>query len=409
MAQVGASATDDRLGGLRPQLTARPPLPTPPDLPELPDHGVLVAELKKLREKGLGALRTLGLEALPEATYLAGEADTAVYAREPAAQEALLRKAVLRLGDGPIGEAAAKSFGLTPETRGRPSAIRRSVASDLFSQDPDSFRVSTERTLISELADAMLGLIHDQRMRQAHVAMQRRHPADTRLAVQWAERFEAYNRIYSPVTGLAGDLAAARDTLLYDRARPPWVPEGEEWDYVAQAQGYVRFALYHYASFLLQVKRFMVSHGGLWLLADQQQEYELANAVYEIQWNNCLNERDDSWLRSVLTDTKHEELHHFLTVLADEPIGRATHEEYQEWFARCDCVPLPAVAGWELSETAESLYDADERNVIAEILRGSDGLVRDDCQVHATIQACADYVSRIDRSWEDIVDWWRES
>ncbi len=408
MVQVGA-ATGDRLGGLRPEPIARPPLAKPVALPELPSQSALVAELRKLREKGMTALRSLELAALAEAAFLAGEADSADYALEPAPQEALLRKAVMRLGDGKLGDAAAKDFGLTPGTKARTSSVRRRAAADVFQQDPEAFRTSTERTLIDELAEEILRLVHEQRMRQAHVAMQRRHPADTRLAVQWAERFEAYYRMYSPLTALAGDLAAARDTLLYDRVAPGWLPEGQEWDYIAQAQGYVRYALYHYAHFQLQLKRFMVSHGGLWLLADQEQEYELANAVYSITWQNCLSERDDSWLRSVLIDTKHEELHHFLEVLAADSIGPATHQEYQEWFARCECLPLPIVEGWKLPEerNAPGMYGEMERKQIAAALESGEAVLKEDCQVHATIQACQKYVQLVDGGWEGIVDWWR--
>jgi hypothetical protein len=120
--------------------------------------------------------------------------------------------------------------------------------------------------------------------------MEHRHPADSRLAVQWVERFEAYYRIWTPAYALAANLEAAVKTRRDEPAEHlPWDPDSAEpYDPLDQADGYGRYALYAYAQFQLEVKKFMTRHGGLWLLSDVDVEQQVADAVYRIGWHNRL-------------------------------------------------------------------------------------------------------------------------
>lgn len=95
--------------------------------------------------------------------------------------------------------------------------------------------------------------------------MEQRHPADSRLAVQWVERFEAYYRIWTPAYALGANLEAAIKTRRDEPAdHLPWDPNSAEpYDPEDQADGYGRYALYAYAQFQLEVKKFMTRHGGL--------------------------------------------------------------------------------------------------------------------------------------------------
>jgi hypothetical protein len=195
--------------------------------------------------------------------------------------------------------------------------------------------------------------------------------------VQWVERFEAYYRIWTPVYALGANLAAAIATRREEPAdHPPWDPDSSEpYDPEDQADGYGRYALYAYAQFRLELKRFMTRHGGLWLLSDVDVEQQVADAVYRIGWHNPLNEDDDSWLRRFLADSRHEEPQHFAQMLKATSIGSQTLLEWQQYVASCDC---------------------------ADVEQGQEG-----CQVHATIQACHDYCDLIDADWLKIADWYR--
>lgn len=196
--------------------------------------------------------------------------------------------------------------------------------------------------------------------------------------MQWVERFEAYYRIWTPVSGLAGDLRAA---ISFARDEPadhlPWDPDSEEVfipdDYV---ETYLTSALCHYARFQLERRRFVGRHGGLWLLSDAEVEQQVADAIYRIAWHNNLLEEDDAWLRRNLGDARHEEQDHFMRLLASTKTGSMIHAKWQEYGRTCVCSDLEAGDGPQ-------------------------------CQVHMAITACDDYMRLIDEGWVRIADWYR--
>jgi hypothetical protein len=206
---------------------------------------------------------------------------------------------------------------------------------------------------------------------------QRRHPADSRLAVQWVERFEAYYRIWTPAYALGENLQAALDTYLEEPSdHLPWDPDSAvAYDPVRQARGYARSALYNLAQFHLELKRFMSKHGGLWLLSDADVEQNVADAVYRIGWHNSLNDEDESFLRRHLADSRHEETEHFWNVIQGFPQGLRIHDRWQDMVR--DGVGLTT----------------DKQKVAS--------------QVWLTIAACRDYVRIIDEDWLRIADWYR--
>jgi hypothetical protein len=72
-----------------------------------------------------------------------------------------------------------------------------------------------------------------------------------------------------------------------DLGHPPWNPDGTDPDWNGpqdQARGYVRGALYAYAWYQLELRRFMVRHGGLWIFSDAETEQEIADSIYKISW-----------------------------------------------------------------------------------------------------------------------------
>jgi hypothetical protein len=254
---------------------------------------------------------------------------------------------------------------------------RRKAAAKAQGVATETFRKTYETQLLQQVAEGVLAQLHDWRLRSTLLAMERRHPADSRLAVQWVERFEAYYRIWTPVWQLAADLQAAVATRRAPpTAHPPWDPESDEpYDLEDQARGYARAALYAYTRYHLELRKFMTRHGGLWLLSNAEVEQQVADAVYRIGWHNPMNEDDDSWLRRHLADSRHEEPQHFAHLVRSSSVGVAILTEWQEYVTSCTCP-------------------------------GNDDPA-EGCQVHATIQACQDFCDLIDADWLKIADWYQ--
>ncbi|MDV7102072.1 hypothetical protein R4227_18600 [Gordonia amicalis] len=339
-----------------------------------PDHEAVVRDLRLLRERGLGAIRRINLPALHQAALACGLAT--VDDQGPAAIENLLRRAVKHLDGGDYEESASYTFGLISGTKLAPSSERRRQAAKVFSVIPDTFRKTYEKTLIDEVAEGVLALCHEQAMRVTHLRMERRHPADSRLAVAWVERFEAYYRLWTPIYALGADLKAALQMYSEEPAdHLPWDPDSQEsFDPVKEAQGYARSALYWYANYHLELKRFMRERGGLWLFSDAQVESDIRDAVYRVGWHNPINEEDDSWLRRKLADSRHEEAQQFYRSLEASQDGERIHATWQEFVLK----------GYQQSESAEE---------------GENQLLN-------AIRACDFYCEWVDRDWLKIADWY---
>lgn len=131
-------------------------LPDDPGPDDLIPLGDIVADLRLLRERGLVRVRHTELAALRLAASRAsvvppGETGTRVI-------EMLLRAAVANLGGGPIGAAAAHTFGLNPGARDRPAQDRRRRAAQEYRVSVERFRKHHERVIIEQVAEEILGL-----------------------------------------------------------------------------------------------------------------------------------------------------------------------------------------------------------------------------------------------------------
>ena len=130
-----------------------------PDDPE-PDSLIppedIVTDLRLLRERGLVRIRHTELSAL----RLAADRAPAVPPGEagPRAIEALLRAAVANLGDGPLGVAAAHTFGLNRGARDSPAQDRRRRAAQAYRVSVERFRKHHERVVIEQVAEEILEL-----------------------------------------------------------------------------------------------------------------------------------------------------------------------------------------------------------------------------------------------------------
>lgn len=341
----------------------------------VPTHDALVGELKLVRVKSLGELRRLHLPALHQAAAATG-LTTIEGEPEPAAIEELIRLAVDRFGGGAYQEAAQYTFGLVGGTKFAVQTDRRRRAAKVMGVETETFRKSHETVVIDQTAEGVLALARDAAMRRTNVEMQKRHPADSRLAVAWVERFEAYFRIWTPVYALAADLEAALDFYRDEPAEHlPWDPDSEQpYDPLHEAWGYARSALYRYTQFSLEIKRFMSRHGGMWLFSDPKRETEISDMIYRIGWHNPINEENESWLRRTLATSQLEEAQPFYGQLKASTQGEMIQGIWQK-FVRDG--HEAAVAG----DTSTS-------------------------QLHGTIAACNEYVTAIDEEWLQIADWY---
>ena len=193
----------------------------------------------------------------------------------------------------------------------------------MIERSAEAFQRRYEDNLLADIGDKILKLCEDQELRRARIQLERRNPAESRLAVQWVERFEAYYRIWTPAWALGADLTAYRSTLL-DPKRPydEYLPSGElGYTQEAQAEGYAVYALYRWAWFQWNVRQFMLTHGGMWLLSSSDAEIRVADLVYEIGWRvTVYNERDQSWLRNAISQSRGQEFDHFQSMLK-KPYG----------------------------------------------------------------------------------------
>jgi hypothetical protein len=341
-----------------------------------PTYESVMSDLALLREKGVGRVRGLSLPALDRVVALVDPSTGKQ--TDPTAITAVLRSAVDTLGGGSLQDAAEVLLGLSQGTALWSGAMRRDQAAEHFGVVRETFRKKPEKELLGLIAEAILSACHDARLRVVRADMeQQRHPADSRLAVQWVERFEAYYRIWTPAYALGAELEGALDTYLEEPSdHLPWDPDSSDpYDPVRQAQGYGHSALYWLAQFHLEVKRFKSKHGGLWLLSDMETEKAVADAVYRIGWHNNLSDGDESFLRRHLADSRHEEAEHFWRVIQAFPDGARINDLWQHMI-------FEGVGLTTQDEKARS-------------------------QVWQTIQACRDYCDMVDADWLKIADWYR--
>ncbi|GIE83056.1 hypothetical protein Aph02nite_90060 [Actinoplanes philippinensis] len=118
-----------------------------------PEHSALVADLRKVRERGITQIRELDLPALRLAATVIG---SAVRGDAALAVEGVLRQAVEARAGTLVGNTAAILFGLGSGLRGKSPTELRSQAARLHGLKPDSFRRDPERRVLTDVAHAVL-------------------------------------------------------------------------------------------------------------------------------------------------------------------------------------------------------------------------------------------------------------
>jgi hypothetical protein len=359
---------------------------------EPPTYKAVVADMEQLRQRGLRELPRLQLPALQAAANAAGSS-SARDTRHPI--EVLLREAVKLLGPGPSAHAASALLGFAPGTRALSQKDRREAAASLLGKAPGTFSKSYEAPLLEDLAYQVLELCERQAMRRLVDPLERRHPVESQLMVQWVERFEAYYRIWSPIMAIGGNLTAYGATLLeadrpFDRRPGTNGPDDEGYTQEARAQTYIPFALYEYALFEWELKQFMQQHGGLWLFSSGDTEIAVADAVYAIGWYVKFDYKLRSWLVGLIKDTKEQGMYGFLEALPSTSVGQAISTDWNTWVTGCKCRWDPP------SDTKQEYFPTSAHH---------EG-IKESCRVHQVIATCGRYCDLVDQDWPRVADWY---
>lgn len=354
--------------------------------------GALISDLETLRRAGLAGARHHRLPALQQAAGTVLAASAVSTARKI---EELLLLAISELDQGDYGDAALALFGLDPGGRGKNTKDRREAAAEHLGRRADTFQRSYESDLLADVADRIIGLCEDQQLRDARTQLERRHPAESRLAVQWVERFEAYYRIWTPAWALGAELTAYRSTLLepdrpYDREPGTFGPDDPGYTQEKQAEGYAVYALYRWAWLQWHQRQFMLQHGGMWLLSTTEAETKAGDLLYEIDWHvTVFNERDQSWLRNLVSQTRGQELDHFQSMLTSTVTGTERLGEWLIWCGACQCT-------WDTNADTEGRWPTS----------ATEPGIAETCQLHKVVAACDVYCALIDDEWLKIADWY---
>jgi hypothetical protein len=362
-----------------------------------PREEALVEDLECWRREGRLRLRHLRLPALSQAALAAGLADDLQGAAEPAVLQDLVRTAIATVAGSLSGRCATVLLGLDPGTFDLAPNLLREDAAEIYGLSLERFRRDPQTRVLTVVATQILEACYAHRARLERLELERRHPADSRLAIKWLERFEAYFSIWTPVYGLGADLTAYRRTLLdpdrpWDREIGTSGPDDPGYSQEIQAAGCGTTALYFYAEAQQALQRWVIRYGGLWLLSSPAAEVAARDAIDTISVVSAMNDRDDSWLRLTL-EAADGELHQFLSRVAEDPIGLATHGEWQEWLACCECSWKPGAEATDVEYFPTGRYHPG---------------IQADCHVHQTIEACNQYCTVIEGEWLRVADWYQE-
>lgn len=333
-----------------------------------PEPSWLALELRQVVKHGANATKLAG-DAAELSTLLGldclGISQPMVYDRAQALVR-VLGAAVKRQGT-PTGQALALLLGLAPGTSGLPASRRRGAAADeLFgagAMTAATFQRRHQDELLNIAADELYRMEQEYRARAVRSRLERQDPVESHLAFDWLERFEDYYRMWTALSGLANDLMA----FLTRRCKDP-----ED----SGLGSYQRSSLWYYARFLVALARFEADRGGLWLLADAEEEQAVAEAVYLISWHPPLSDLDQSRLRLILDAAPANELAAFIEALDISEPGEVIQSRWNAWVAGCHCHP---------------------------------DTPKEECEVHRVIGQCHRYMKLVDDNWYRIADWYQRA
>ncbi|MEU5000830.1 hypothetical protein [Streptomyces sp. NPDC021622] len=121
----------------------------------MPDHGLVLEEVRKVRRAGVVRLRETDT---PELIRIAGQLPAANGELSAGGVERLLRTAVAGIGGGSLQTAAEYSLGLAQGTRDWPAADRRRRAAQVYGVSVERFRKHHELMVLGQIAEQLVGI-----------------------------------------------------------------------------------------------------------------------------------------------------------------------------------------------------------------------------------------------------------
>jgi hypothetical protein len=331
------------------------------NLTKPPTPEALAAELAGMLRTGITTKALTDCSTILSLSLVKAKSASDANADRAVAAYGLLRELVLNV-DGESNGPVAVLLGLATGARATLLKERRRQTAELLNISAAHLRTSErEEEMIETLADELYAADSAYRLRHRHRSEPERPPEHSRLGVDWLEQHRSYRRIWTPLSGVRNDLLILRRYLAADEEDRPAISDR------------LCSMTWHWARFLAALERFVQEQGGLWLLADADSEIAAAGAIYKIRLHVPLGENDDSWLRTVLAETPHEELDGFGDRLI--AAGEQRRELMRAWVEWASC-----------SEPDDS--DCD-------------------CDVHAWLRAADQFIRLIDDDWYRIADYYR--
>lgn len=333
--------------------------------PPNPSPAELAAELSGLLRTGITTDRLRGCTAILSLSMTRAKSASKRADDLAVAAIALVTEAAIRVDDGTHGPAAIL-LALAPGTRSSLLKDRRRQAAEALHVSTEHLRKEREPLLIEAVADELYAADSAYRLRHRHRERAERPPEQSGLHVDWLAQHRSYRRIWTPISGMRNDLLVLRDYLK---------AETEDRDAIADRLCNITW---HWARFQLALERFVQEQGGLWVLADMDSEIAAADAIYKLRFYVPFGEMDDSWLRTMLIETPHQELDGFTDKLIEA--GEQRKELMSAWVAWAEHCPKP---------------DNKPSDCI--------------CPFHSWLTAAEQFIRLIDEDWYRIADYYRQT
>lgn len=331
---------------------------------QLPAPDELAAELAEMLRPGMTTQQLRGKSTLLSLALVAAKSASDEPTDLAAAAQTVISEAAASV-DGTTTGAASILLGIAPGTRGSLLKDRRRWAAEELHVSAEHVRKERAPLLIEAMADELYAADSIFRLRHKHRTEPERSPEKSGLGINWLEQHRSYRRIWTPLEGMRNDLYVLLRYLQ---------DEQENRDAISDRLVNITW---QWARFCAGLEKFIEEEGGLWLLADMESEIAAADAIYRVQFYAPLGETDNSWLRTLLAETPHQELDGFGDRLVAE--GERRRELVGVWMA------------WVRACNGDP--EADDPN----------------CELHAWFETADQFIRLIDEDWYRVADFYRRS
>lgn len=231
------------------------------------------------------------------------------------------------------------------------------------------------------------------RRRHQHRLSGERPPEESALAIDWLAQHRSYHRIWTPIAALRADLQVLLDylTAAQQAGLTPHTVDDEQRAAISDRLTTMTWRL---AQFSTAVDTFVEEDGGLWLLAAADDEIQLVDAMYRLEYHLPFGDADVSWARLLLRRTEQQELDPYIDALVAASERRAEFMAcWIDW--AWTCVQAGEMPGRDIAR--EKSPGAAEPTTRRES--------RTDCA--RWLAAAQEFVELVEADWYRVADWYR--